>query len=300
MKPTTILSVLIFILSNGAFAQMDTAKYFQQIEELEKKLSYTYYNRDQRTWYINRFSYDGEMQMIRFKSTSSKKPMLVIGKKYTERHFKLEDLNPYKITKEPVNENQGLIVRGQLIRLETVKHEKLIGKTINGEPATAQSYIHFSIPQYLEDSIPGYSEGILASLQEIVQFATNIRNFYDPEKNENMIFDLLLGEHVSGNKKRFTERQTEYLLSFEEYEDRRKMRTGFIGHDPIIDRYYEMLIEATGEMTVNYYRVDMTSPNLVLKSIDEGNSRQIVFVNRSLYQYKDNGVLTEYRPSGSF
>ncbi len=293
-------AIFLFLLVNYSFGQLDSSEFYAKIETLEKKLTYSYFNPDQKTWYYNRFDFDRDEQIVRFKSTSSKNPIKILGKKYTERIFSFEDLNPYNISLEQVDENRGLIVKGTLVRVETVKHEKLISKTINGEKGTPQSYIHFSIPKYMEDTSAGFSEGIHAILTEAVQFATNLRNKYDIDKNENLIFESLLGEHVAGNTKRFTQRHSRHLLQFEEYVNRQKIRDGLIGHDPVKGRYYEILIEENGEMMTSYYRVDMDSPDLVLVEVGEGSDNRIELVNKSMFQYRKDGKVVEYRPSGSF
>ena len=236
-------------------AQYDSARYYADIEKLERKLTYTYFNVDEHIWWINTFTYDKESQVARFKSTSTKNPQKLLGKKYTERSIRFENLNPYHIVVEPVEENLGFLVKGSYVEMETVKHKTLIVKTINGVPGTPQSYIYFPVPKYLQDSVSTFTDTLVATLQRVSQFASNLHNKGDKDKNEEVIFETLLGEHVSGDLKRFTEQHSEHVISFEEYVDRHKIRDGFIGHDPTKDKYYEILIEENGEMVTHWYEV---------------------------------------------
>lgn len=297
---SNILTIVLCLFIFASQAQEESSEYEDKIERLEMLLSYSYANPEQKTWYINRFDYDKEEQVVRFKSASSKNPLKVLGKRYTERIFRFQDLNPYNITRETIDENRGLIVKGDLIRLETVKHEKLIGKTINGSKGTPQSYIHFSIPQYISDTSSSFSEEVEGLLRDLIEYSTNLQNSFDVDQNEKSVFETLVGEHVSGNTKRFTEQQSEHLLSFEEYVERKKVLEGLFGYDPVKGRYYEVLIGTTGEMNTKYYRIDMEDPGLVLNGIGDNAEDKIELVNKSLIKYTSSGRILEYRPSGSF
>ncbi len=266
---------------------------------LDRKLDYTYYSSSEKEWYVNTFTPQDD-GTIRFRSVAARNPRQITGKEYRERVFKLSDLNPYHIVIEKVKEDHGMLVRGAVIELETVKHKKSIVKNMNGRRATPQSVLLIAIPSFMEDSSSSISQEIADSFQRLIFEATNLKNQFDRDKNEDAIFETLIGEHVSGEIKRFTKRHSQHVLSFEEYVNREKIRDGFIGHDPTKDQYYEILIEENGEMTTHFYNVDLESEELVLKGLGDRESINIELVNKSLFQYNENGTISEYRPSRSF
>jgi hypothetical protein len=283
-------------------SQLDSLGYVQGMEYLERKLTYTYYNVDQQMWWVNTFKYNADNGTVRFKSISSDNPAKLLGKKYTERVFRFSDLNPYKVTVQKIEENQGMIVKGSLIRIETVKHEKLVGKTINNRPASAQSYIHFSIPTYLEDSLSEYTETLLTTIQDLISYSTDLHNLEDDSENRSLLFEILEGEHVylegEAQVKRFTELQGPQLLKYEEYKDRHLVATGEFGFDTERDMVYEKFNPENGEQSVFYYQImDVNQP---LTFVDEENNRRIELINKSLFQYQFEGEILEYRPSRSF
>ena len=292
-----LLFVVIFL--SDAFAQEGDAAFRKKIDWLEKKLSFTYYNVDQAMWWINTFTYNEESGICKYRSISSKNPAKLVGKKYTERTFRFGDLNPYLITVAPVNENQGMIVKGKLIRLETIKHEALIGKTINGVAGTSQSYIHFSIPKYLEDSVASLTDSIALVLKTLAMSATDLTRSDNEAKNRQAIFEAMTGEFSVGEIKRFAESRREGLIFFEEYKNRVKVAEGYFGFDPVRMQYYQVVIGESGQMTYDFYTLDNTVSGLVLISM-ANPSNKIRLENRSLFVYEINGQAKEYRPSRSF
>lgn len=293
-----IVILIIFLGANlfaiDAFAQEDT-----RIDYLKRKLTYNYYNKDQGMWWINTMTYNPENETFRFKTVSSKNPGRIIGKKYTERVFKLEDLNPYHVTVEPIKENHGYLVTGEMIRIETIKHKNSIQKLINTQPATPQSYIHFVIPDYLKDSSNAITDSLQNLFTELIFEKTTILTQADPEQNKEAIFSTLLGEFEAGESKRFAEPHSDYVISFEEYLNRKRVKAGFIGFDKEAGYFYELDVFEDGKVIESHFRIDSTSQVLTLKGISHPE-RTIVFENKSKVVYHFGPEEIIYRPSRSF
>ena len=266
---------------------------------LERKLTFNYYNADQGMWWINTFTYQEESGTFRFKSVSAKNPAKLMGKKYTERIFSLSDLNPYLIRVTPIEENHGYLVKGDLLRIEAVKHQDLIKKSINMVPATAQSYIHFVLPDYLNDSTISLSDSLRTTFESLIVEATTIYRQEEPLENKALIFKTLIGEFEVGNVKRFAEKHSDYVISFEEYQDRSRVKAGFFGYDMEKDIFYELDVYEKGQLMESHFKVDPDREILTLVGISHPE-RRIVFENKSKVVYYFGEQLMAYRPSRSY
>ncbi|MFT6135796.1 MAG: hypothetical protein ACJAZM_002297 [Cyclobacteriaceae bacterium] len=294
-KSIILLFALSFIIIEGmAQSPSDT-----KVDYLKRKLTFNYTNPDQGVWWVNTLRFDEESNEFRFKTVSAKNPAKILGRKHTERAFRLEDLNPYLITVEDIDENSGYLVEGKLLRIETVKHKDLVRKFINTSSATPQSYIHFVIPAYLSDSSNAIADSLKTAFKELILEATSIYRSDDDQVNRVNILSALTGDFSSKDVKRFTSPHSDYVISFEEYQDRKRVKAGFIGHDSENSIYYELDIYESGKLMESHFRIDTTQKILTLQGISHPE-RSIVFENKSkiVYHYGDIEVI--YRPARSF
>jgi hypothetical protein len=289
--------LIIICIMTGFFAQSQGDD--PRVDYLKRKLTYNYYNKSQSMWWINSLTYNPQNETFRFKTVSAKNPAKIVGKKYTERIFKLEDLNPYHVTIEPIEESHGYLVKGEMIRLETVKHEKSISKLINTASATPQSYIHFVMPDYLSDSAYSLTDSLKLIFEQLILEKTLLKRQDDPEQNKKIIFNTLLGEFEAGDSKRFAEPHSDYVIAFEEYLERERIKAGFIGYDQEGDYFYELDVYENGKLVESRFKVDQQSEQLILRGISHPE-RTIVFENKSkvVYHYGEEEIV--YRPSRSF
>ena len=296
------LSFVIIYLGlsiGGDLAAQPFDKNDTRIKYLERKLTFNYYNASQGMWWINTFKYNPDDGTFKFKSISAENPGKILGKKYTDRIFALADLNPYLITISRIQEDQGYLVKGDLLRIETIKHQNLVRKYINTASATPQSYIHFVIPDYLMDSTVSLTDSIKVAFESLILNATALSRLETSEGNAQLILETMLGEFAVGDTKRFVERMDAYKLSFEEYLDRNKIRSGFFGYNPQEDTYYEIVIDDEGDKQETRYRVDTSETKLAIVGIEEPD-KKYVFENKSKILYYEGGIEVEYRPSRSF
>ncbi len=294
------MTFLSLVLSFSVFAQKKTVEHRDIIKELEKLLTYNYYNPVQDEWYINSFYFDEQSQRVHFKTISTKNPGLVTGKTYHERVFLFSDLNPYHIMIDDIKEDHGMLVKGKSLELETVKHNKSIAKVINGRKGLSQTFLLIPIPKYRMDSTPNFADDLAEKFRTIIQSETDLKNEKDPSKNKAVIFETLIGEHSFGDAKRFTEKRSDYELEYEEYRDRKRVKHGVIGYEPKEDQYYEAILHDDGSISKYFYEIDATVEKLLLVGKNEREGVNIEFINKSLFQIIDKGSITEYRPSRSF
>ena len=290
----TIWIIFLTVCTLAATAQQST-----RIEYLKRKLTYNYYNQDQGMWWINSLSYNPEEETFRFKTISAKNPAKIVGKKYTERVFRLKDLNPYHVTIEPIEESHGYLVKGEMIRIETVKHKPLIQKIINTESATPQSYIHFVLPKYLQDSAYALTDSLKLIFEELIMEKTIVYRQESQEENRKAIFESIIGEFEAEDSKRFAEKHSDFVIAFEEYSDRQRNKAGFFGYDQEGDYFYELDVFENGKLIESQFKIDADQKVLTLKGISHPE-RTIIFENKSkvVYHYGDTEII--YRPTRSF
>jgi hypothetical protein len=290
--------LLTFLILVGFLAQAQKEN-DTRIDYIKRKLTYNYYNNVQGMWWINTMTYNPENKVFRFKTISAKNPAKIVGKKYTERIFKLEDLNPYRITIEPIEESHGYLVKGEMVRIETVKHQNLVKKLINTSSATPQSYINFVIPDYLKDSSNSVVDSLKMFFEEMIFEETALLRSDEMEQNKEAIFSALLGEFEAGDSRRFAESHSDYVISFEEYKDRKRVKAGFFGFDVEAGYFYELDVFENGKLVESRFEVDESSDTLTLVGMSHPE-RSIVFENKSkvVYHYGDQEIV--YLPARSY
>lgn len=293
-----ILSLYILVLApfyvKSQFSKDDT-----RIKYLERKLTYNYYNTSDGMWWVNTFKYYPEFDMCKFKSVSAENPGQILGKKYTERIFSFSDLNPYLITISSIEDNQGYLVKGDLIRIEAVKHQKLIKKNINTVSATPQSYIHFVIPEYLKDSSQSITDTLVMHFESLILESTGLKRSASYDQDAQVILDALTGEFEIGNVKRFAEKKETNIITYEDYEKRVKIKSGVFRYDPSENLYYNTVYENGELLEEVVFSVDESTDTLVLKGVHSEETK-IIFENKSKIIYKVGALEIEYRPSRSF
>lgn len=291
----TAISVIPFT-TPAQIREIDSAILVSYFEFLDQKLSYSYYNPELKNWWINKFDYKFDERRIIIKNTASKDPRIILGKKYIEKSFRLDDMNPFTIDKVHLDHVEGRMVVGEEIILYTVKHKPLISKKTNGVSGSSQSFLHISIPTHIEDSIH-VTDSIIQIFKEIINYATTIHNLKDKEANKRLIFETLSGnfeyKNNLGDVKRFMNNQSESEIIYEDYQDRQKLSSVIFGYDIKNNKYYEKKIIENKE-SIQYFTIS-DFDELVLESEDK--QTRIILVNKSRYFYESAGRKLEFNPS---
>jgi len=293
----SLLFCVSFLISPAQIKKINIDQYEDHLEYLHEKLNYTYYNPGLENYWINKFDISSEDGKMYLKNTRVKDPRIMSGKKYIEKIFVMGDMNPYTIDKVHLDHTEGRMVEGEEIIIYTVKHQKLIRKTVNGVSGSSQSFLQISIPKNIE-SQTHITDTLIQIFKELILFKTTLHNLQNESKNMELIFETLRGDHVyeneKGQAKRFIKEETPAMILFEEYQDRQKLLDGSFGYDKVTDRYYEIIVSASGETSTVYYKL-RESDQLVLES--EDGKRQIFFPNKSLYYYLIEGKRTDFKTS---
>ncbi|MFT6866403.1 MAG: hypothetical protein ACJA08_001234 [Cyclobacteriaceae bacterium] len=295
---------LPFLVLNGFWAgaqikPIDSIQFIKHINYLERKLNYDYYSDDQKLWWINKFSYDEDENRITVKNISTGSLGKVTGKNYILNSVCLSDLNPFNIEYSKTSKTQGRFVKGQKISLHTVSGKSLVKKEINSRSSSRTSFIYLALPDFLNND-SHVSDSVYKAFKEIINYATTIYNQGDNLENFETIFDSMLGNHQytdqNGLVNRYGEKHNDYLISFEDYQDREKLRDVFFGYDPVKTKYYEMIIGVDGQQLTRYYTLSDDEKLLLLS---EENDIKIWFANKSkiIYQLEDQMLeLTYFNP----
>ncbi|MFY0685945.1 MAG: hypothetical protein JXQ90_02210 [Cyclobacteriaceae bacterium] len=294
-----LIYVLIFLFGGAQLALsqirlIDSAEHAANKEYLVRKLSFTYYSDDQNLWWINRMSYDKKSGELVYRNNSAEDPRKISGKKYIQRSFLLSDLNPYNIEKLHIGKTVGRIVKGEEIILHTVKNERKITKVLNTLNATPQSFLHISIPEYLDDSVH-LADSVIMKFKESVFYETRLSNKGSFEENVQQVMDALKGdftyENNAGEVRRFLLIDSDRSLSFEDYQDRKKLGEELWVFDDE-GQASRTRTSLSGEETIDQFSF-MDGDVLVLTNSD--GSEKYVFENRSLYYLEKDGVRTDFK-----
>ncbi|MEP0367892.1 MAG: hypothetical protein ABJN36_18750 [Cyclobacteriaceae bacterium] len=275
------ICIFFFLATQAQTSVLDSKEFSQAIEYLERKLNYTYHSDDQGLWWINKFSCDRETGEITIQNTSTKSLGKVFGKTYKTNTVLLRDLNPLNMTLNEREETAGRFARGHQINLYTVKSKPLVSKSENNMRLTPRSFIYISIPEFMDEQ-HNVSDSVFTLLQKLVYDASGLENKENVDSNFDQIFDALLGDHqyeLNGEKvSRFGEQYNEYIISFGDYQNRKKLQNVLFGFDPTNARYYEMIVKADGAQSITYYSV---APSKELKLVSEDGNAVILFENRA-------------------
>ena len=280
------ICVFIFFSTQAQTSKLDSTEFDLAIEYLERKLNYTYHSDDQGLWWINKFSCDRETGELTIQNTSTKSLGKVFGKTYKTNTVMLRDLNPLNMNITEREETAGRFARGHQINLYTVKSKPLVSKSENNVRLTPRSFVYISIPDFMDEQ-HSVSDSVFALLKKLVYDASRLENMESDDANFDHIFDALLGDHqyeLNGEKvSRFGEQYNEYIISFEDYQNRQKLQNVLFGFDPANARYYEMIVKADGNQSITYYS---TAPGQALKLVSEDGSSEIFFENRAKVSYQ--------------
>lgn len=289
---------LIIVLNSAlvVFAQeqlTDSTQFDKDISFLKRKLNFTYYSEDQKLWWVNKFNYKPDIGQIQIKHISAKNHGKINGKTYNVNSVLLSDLNPFNITSTQNKKSSGRFAKGSKISLHTVKNQNLVQKEVNGQRLTPRSFIYLSLPSFLDDSL-NVSGAIITAFQNVIEKASSLYNQNDSLANFKIIFETLMSNHQYSDSAgviiRFSKKLTDYVIVFEDYQDRKKLRDVLFGYNPIKNTYYEILIEANGDQTIQYFTVE-DSTKLALISKDK--QTRIWFANRSKVHYQTKGKNVE-------
>lgn len=252
---------------------------------LERKLTYNYYDPTNEKWWVN-VIHVKENGAYTIKNIAVKHPKNVTKKTYHQRTFFMWDLNPRTVTISDVPSDLGRFVKGKLIRLEGFKGEKKVGTKKNGRRGSRVSYIHISIPAFLEDSVQEYSMKVKEKLAAAISLNARLFKTSNKEDNINATFNTFKGSYVSEDSTSYMnfEKIAAMLVRFTIRENSR-IQVGTIGYEEERNSIFYFRASSEGYL-IRQLKFDEKTRNLILKD-DEGDS--IYVIGRNTIEFSING-----------
>ena len=282
MRTVFLIGLLCF--TSSLFSQMsedDEVTYQAAIDWLDSKLNYVYYDEVSGKWWKNTF-YINDKKGVTIKHISSDKPNTanIRNKNYTIRTFNLTDINPYNISISEEEDSKGRIVKGKVLEIRTLDGKKSINKKINTRKGSSTSFLFFSFPEFLNDSLANYAEVVKAKLTEAIVSSTKVYATNQTENFEN-IFALLGGKFRNEAGEKWVGKQlfpnTLKIISNDDVQT-------FFGYDHSIKQFYLTSIKNEGVKTIYYELVD--GNKLHLTEVD-GTSNILI---ETLNSFKMDGI----------
>jgi len=264
-----IIASLIFIVGLNNFLQAqraaeDSAKFEATFDWLERKLTYNYYDKTNRHWWVNRIQQNPDGS-VTIKNISAKHPDKILEKIYHLRRFYLYEINPNTVSVLELKQDQGRFVKGHIVRAENFSGQKKVQNVKDGTRGSDVSYIHISIPQFLEDSVQGYAEEVKKKLATAARLNARLYNVGHLEDNTTAAFKAFKGS--------FEQEGGEGTLAFEQlnvglvrytWSDANRNFYGTIGFD--VNRKVVFFFRAsTKAYTLLNLRFDKKTRELILR-----------------------------------
>ena len=270
--------------------EQDSSSFDATMQWLERKLTYNYYDPTNEQWWVNVIqAKDNGAYTI--KNIAAKHPEIVTEKIYHQRTFFMWDLNPRTVSVTDVPKDLGRFVKGKLVRLEGFKGENKVATRKDGRVGSMVSYIHISIPIFLEDSVQGYSLRVKEKLSNALYLNARLFNMNALEENVALTFKTFRGNYLSedSTSNLSFEVLSDNLVRFKLSKDA-QIEVGTIGYDSNMEKIYYFLA-ATDRHIFNYFSFDQDARDLIWKA--EGDD-QIHVVGRNTIDFFIGGKRTRF------
>lgn len=296
-----IFSVLLIGSSlNPALAQIEPidsiANYFK-IQELQRKLTFTYYSPDDGKWWINRFNYNEATKRVSLKNIKAKNPNSINSKEYKERLFSFSDINPFSMQLETVAEGHGRMVKGKSINIKTYDRKPSVANTLNGNAGSPSTFLLISIPSYLDDSLKSYSDSVFMLLHQIAFKAACFKNL-KLDQGITKTYEALMGNHIFGNENEgWVDRKTIALspsiLHYTESRENQFMATGYFIIDASAKTLKEIRIDTDLLAIENVYQITVNQDKIIGSDVKNGSKITILGTHYSYFE--NSGIVKELR-----
>ena len=282
MRILQLIGILVITTSlNAQMSEDDEVTYQAAIDWLDSKLNYIYYDEVSGKWWKNTF-YVNDKKEVTVKHIASDKPNTanIRSKDYTIRTFSLTDINPYNISIVNEEDSKGRIVKGKVLEIHTFNNAKTIKKKINNRRGSSTSFLFFSFPEFLNDSLANYADIVKSKLSEAIIASTKV---YASEAEEDIksVFEILSGNFIGEEDIEWT---AEIL-----YPNTLKIVSNlsaqvFFGYEASKKLFYETIISNKGVQTIHY---ELSMNNKLQLTEVEGTSSIIIETTNS---FKKDGV----------
>ena len=163
---------------------------------VERKLTFNYYDPTNQNWWVNRLhrNDDGSVTLI---NIAAEHPDKVLEKVYHLRRFFLYDINPNATTVVEIPKDQGRFVKGRIVRLQGFGEETKIATKKDGIVGSNVSFIHISVPAFLEDSLQNYAFELKDRIQQLLTLDARLVKTGDEKKDREAILAAWKGDYVN-------------------------------------------------------------------------------------------------------
>lgn len=277
-------------MSKAQTVEQDSSDFGATMDWLERKLTYNYFDPTNQQWWVNVIQ-KKENGAYTIKNIAAKHPEHVTEKIYHQRTFFMWDLNPKTVSVSEVPKDLGRFIKGKLVRLEGFKGENKILNTKDGRRGSSVSYIHISIPEFLEDSLQGYSLQVKEKLATALYLNARVFNTGNEEENRAIVFQTLQGKYISEDSTSYLDFDLidQGLITFN-VRGGQKPDVGTFGYDSEKKIFFYFKATSGGHL-IRQLKVDELTRDLVLNN-EEGDSVSII--GRNTFEFTMNGVTTRY------
>ncbi len=279
---------IVLIASNATLHAQSDDSY--STAWLSKHLNYSYFNFDQQKWWVNKFEYNNE-GIAHFQNLSTENPKKFSGRSWIDRRVRWVDLDPYSITINQVAENQGRIVKGSVLHIDVINHQRKIRKSLDGKPATPENFLQIAIPRSITDTSTYFVDSLKYHLVAAIEWNSRISSA-GVDEDIRQIFRTLRGTFSSTS---ITRTYTQVFPNQLQYTDKlgaKPIRTGFFGYDNE-DGLFESILDETGSQ-VHYYELLEKDGVLTLEE-KNGGDRRLSMPSLLHFQLDANGNSTEFK-----
>ena len=282
--------IIRVVMSSAQTLEQDSTSLAITMDWLERKLNYNYYDATNEQWWVNVIQ-ENENGAYTIKNISAKHPKHVTEKVYYQRSFFMWDLNPKTVSVSEVPKDMGRFIKGKLVRLEGFKGENQISTTKDGIKGSNVSYLHISIPGFLEDSLQDYSQLMKERLSTALYLNARVFNSKDVKKNEATVFQTLRGNYINEDSTSYLnfDSVADGLVRFQRSGEK-TASFGTIGYS-IEKNAFFYFQAASGSHIIRLLKVDRAANDLILKN-EEGYSINII--GRNTFEIITNGKLIRY------
>lgn len=285
MKAIFLYIPLVFYSFLGLGQAQDEQR---SINWLKKNLNYSYLNHEQGKWWLNKFELIIESGILHIQNASTENPAKMSGKSWIDRRVKLTQLDPYSISINPIYENKGRIVKGSVLIIHAMDHQKSIGKTIDARTASSESFLQFAIPNQLQETSPNFIDSLKFHLEQIIEWDSKTTKGMDLESNLESVFNVMTGRFLNNSVTRTYARLFNRTIEYEDKLGSKPIRKGFFGYDEIAGAFFETFVEQGIQKSYTYVLSGDERLELISKS---DPSRKIII--SSLLHFE---IISESKP----
>ncbi|MCV9386033.1 hypothetical protein [Reichenbachiella ulvae] len=285
-----VLIIMALGINVQLSAQNDQEVLAETIDWLEKKINISYYNAQTQEWWSNRFFYNDETGMINIKNTSSDGPSFITRNTYYDRKVLLSNLDASSIKVHDVNEDQGRIVYGQVVQVNTIGNQKLIQRTKNDRPSFAEFFLQIPVP-HTYDSLRLTADSIKTKLALAIELSSKIKPDENERANANTIMEMFHGSFKGNDDSRISFTLiAENAYEIEHMNGVNYIREGLIGFDEVNNQFYQWTINRGQRERLNLL---VKSEDQIYLENEEGNFR-ITLHGTNHFSISENGTNLDF------